>query len=78
MSDALPASQQAKAKVGMQDIFMAATRDDAMAAFNRFITTYGAKYPKATDKLVQDKASLLAFYDFPAEHMAACAHHQPH
>jgi transposase-like protein len=66
--NALPASQQAKAKAAMQDIFMAATRDDAMAAFNRFIATYGAKYPKATDKLVQDKASLLAFYDFPAEH----------
>lgn len=66
--NALPASQQAKAKAGMQDIFMAATRDDAMAAFNRFITTYGAKYPKAVDKLVEDKASLLAFYDFPAEH----------
>lgn len=64
----LPASQQAKAKAAMQDIFMAATRDDAMAAFNRFIATYGAKYPKATDKLVQDKVSLLAFYDFPAEH----------
>ncbi|WP_151638042.1 IS256 family transposase [Noviherbaspirillum aerium] len=66
--NALPASQQAKAKAAMQDIFMAATRDDAMAAFNRFIATYGAKYPKATDKLVQDKVSLLAFYDFPAEH----------
>jgi putative transposase len=66
--NALPASQQAKAKAGMQDIFMAATRDDAMAAFNRFVATYGAKYPKAVDKLVQDKASLLAFYDFPAEH----------
>ncbi|WP_151639233.1 IS256 family transposase, partial [Noviherbaspirillum aerium] len=66
--NALPASQQAKAKAAMQGIFMAATRDDAMAAINRFITTYGAKYPKATDKLVQDKVSLLAFYDFPAEH----------
>lgn len=66
--NALPASQQAKAKAAMQDIFMAATRDDAMAAFNRFVATYGAKYPKAVDKLVQDKASLLAFYDFPAEH----------
>jgi putative transposase len=66
--NALPASQQARAKAAMQDIFMAATRANAMAAFNQFITIYGAKYPKAADKLTQDKASLLAFYDFPAEH----------
>jgi hypothetical protein len=36
----------------MQNIFMAATRDEAMAAFSRFIVTYGAKYPKATDNLI--------------------------
>ena len=47
---------------------MAATRADALAAFEKFIATYGAKYPKAVEKLTQDKASLLAFYDFPAEH----------
>ncbi len=27
-----------------------------------------AKYPKATDCLVKDRESLLAFYHFPAEH----------
>ena len=52
----------------MQNIFMAATRADALVAFETFVTTYGAKYPKAVEKLTQDKASLLAFYDFPAEH----------
>ena len=66
--NALPASQQARAKAAMQNIFMAATRADALAAFEKFVTTYGAKYPKAVDKLTQDKNSLLAFYDFPAEH----------
>jgi putative transposase len=66
--NALPTSQQAKAKAGMQDIFMAATRADALTAFDRFIVTYGAKYPKAMEKLTQDRESLLAFYDFPAEH----------
>jgi transposase-like protein len=66
--NALPASQQARAKAAMQDIFMAATRADALAAFEKFITAYSAKYPKAGEKLTQDKASLLAFYDFPAEH----------
>lgn len=66
--NALPASQQAKAKAAMQEIFLAATRADGLTAFGRFVDTYGAKYPKAVDKLVQDKDSLLAFYDFPAEH----------
>ncbi|MFS0757567.1 IS256 family transposase [Noviherbaspirillum sp. 1P10PC] len=66
--NALPASQQARAKAAMQNIFMAATRADALVAFEKFVTTYGAKYPKAADKLTHDKASLLAFYDFPAEH----------
>lgn len=66
--NALPASQQAKAKVAMQEIFMAATRADALTAFGRFVDTYGAKYPKTVEKLIQDKDSLLAFYDFPAEH----------
>ena len=33
-----------------------------------FLKTYGAKYPKATDKLAKDREALLAFYDFPAEH----------
>jgi putative transposase len=64
----LPASQQAKAKAGMQAIFMAATRADALAAYAQFLERYGAKYPKAVEKLKQDRDSLLAFYDFPAEH----------
>jgi putative transposase len=66
--NALPASQQARAKAAMQDIFMAATRADALVAFEKFVKTYGAKYPKAVEKLTQDRDSLLAFYDFPAEH----------
>lgn len=66
--NALPASQQAKAKAGMQEIFMAGTRAEAVAALGKFVDRYGAKYPKAVEKLTQDKDSLLSFYDFPAEH----------
>lgn len=46
----------------------AATRDDAYRAFDRLITTREARYPKAVEKLKKDRGSLLAFYDFPAEH----------
>ena len=46
---------------------MAATRAEAVVAFGKFVDSYGAKYPKAVEKLTQDADSLLAFYDFPAE-----------
>jgi transposase-like protein len=47
---------------------MTETKVDALKAFDLFIETYGAKYPKATECLQKDRESLLAFYDFPAEH----------
>jgi transposase-like protein len=66
--DKLPKSQQSKAKSMLQEIWMAATRKDAYAAFDAFIAEYEAKYPKATECLKKDKVPLLTFYDFPAEH----------
>ncbi|EIF28462.1 transposase [Burkholderia sp. Ch1-1] len=66
--NALPKSQQARAKADMQSIWMAATRAEAHAAFDRFVSIYAAKYPKATETLKKDRDSLLAFYEFPAEH----------
>ena len=47
---------------------MAENRKDAEAAFDAFVSTYQAKYPKAVGCLVKDREGLLAFYDFPAEH----------
>ena len=47
---------------------MAPTRQVAEQAFARFLKRYGAKYPKATEKLVKDRDALLAFFAFPAEH----------
>jgi len=66
--NALPKSLHAKAKAQLHEIWMAPTRAEAIAAFDRFVKTYRAKYPKAVDKLVSDRDALLAFYDFPAEH----------
>lgn len=66
--DKLPKSQQTQATKQLQEIWMAATREDAYRAFNFFIETYESKYPKATECLEKDKEELLAFYDFPAEH----------
>ena len=47
---------------------MAATKAEADKAFDLFLRTWEAKYPKATECLVKDREELLAFYDFPAEH----------
>jgi transposase-like protein len=64
----LPKSVQSKAKTALQNIWMAETRKDAEAAFDRFIELYEAKYDKAVTCLRKDRDVLLAFYDFPAEH----------
>jgi putative transposase len=64
----LPKSAQPKAKKALQEIWMAETRENAYVAFDHFVATYGAKYPKAVECLEKDRDELLAFYDFPAEH----------
>ena len=64
----LPKAAQPKAKSMLHEIWMAETRAHAERAFERFLAAYSAKYPKATECLAKDRKSLLAFYDFPAEH----------
>ena len=64
----LPKSVQSKAKRTLQEIWMAETKKDALMAFDAFIETYGVKYDKAVECLTRDRDTLLAFYEFPAEH----------
>ncbi len=64
----LPKSLQPQAKQRLHEIWMAESRDAAGRAFNLFIDSYRAKYPKAAECLAKDRDALLAFYDFPAEH----------
>jgi transposase-like protein len=64
----LPKSQQPKAKRALQEIWMAETKVDAEVAFDAFIESYEVKYEKAAECLSKDRDTLLAFYDFPAEH----------
>jgi transposase-like protein len=66
--DQLPKRLQAGAKEKLHQIWMADTRAHAHQAFDLFIETYRAKYPKAAECLEKDREELLAFYDFPAEH----------
>jgi transposase-like protein len=64
----LPKSVQPRAKADLREIWMAEGRDDAEKAFDRFLAKYQTKYDKAADCLAKDRDTLLAFYDFPAEH----------
>jgi len=66
--DKLPKRLQPRAKEAIHEIWMAETRLAANQAFDSFLETYGAKYPKACECLAKDRQELLAFYDFPAEH----------
>ena len=64
----LPKSSQPKAKQALHAIWQAETKAAAEKAFDLFVETYEAKYPKATLCLQKDRDELMAFYDFPAQH----------
>ena len=66
--DQMPEGVQPKAKAALHEIYEAETKSAAEKAFDLFVATYEAKYPKATDCLGKDRDALLTFYDFPAEH----------
>jgi putative transposase len=66
--DKLPKGVQPKAKKMLHAIYLAEGRAAANKAFDLFVETYEAKYPKATECLAKDRGELLTFYDFPAEH----------
>ena len=64
----LPQALQAKAKANLNQISLAESRAAAEQAFDHFLLSYEAKYPKATECLAKDRDELLTFFDFPAEH----------
>lgn len=66
--DKMPKSMQSKAKQSIHDMYMAATKNDALKAFREFLDLYQAKFPKACECLEKDQEDLFTFYDFPAEH----------
>jgi len=66
--DKLPKSMQSKSKSMIHDMYMAETKEAALKAYDHFIESFQAKYPKAIECLVKDKEDLFTFYDFPAMH----------
>ena len=66
--DKMPKSVQPKAKEKIHDIYLAPTKEQALVAFNGFVSLYGKKFPGACECLTKDKDVLFTFHDFPAEH----------
>ncbi len=66
--DKLPKSAQREARPMLYEMWRAETREHAEKAFERFLATWEAKYPKAAACLAGDREELFAFYDFPAAH----------
>jgi transposase-like protein len=65
---ALPKSAHPGAIMAMREIYNAEDIDRAQVAIKAFEVDYGAKYPKAVAKIVDDADVLLEFYKYPAEH----------
>jgi putative transposase len=64
----LPKSVQAGARKALNEIAQAEDRAHAERAIGALVSDYGAKWPKAVAKVVDDRDALLAFFDYPAEH----------
>jgi putative transposase len=65
---ALPKSVQAGARRALNEIIGAEDRAHAERAIKALVGDYGAKWPKAVAKVVDDQEALLTFFDYPAEH----------
>jgi putative transposase len=61
-------SVQINMKADLREIYGAPTRAAADTAIDVFADKYRAKYDKAVACLTKDRETLLAFFDFPAEH----------
>ena len=55
-------------KKDLREVNLAPSRASAKVAIDIFTEKYGAKYDKAVECLTKDHHTLLALYDFPAEH----------
>jgi transposase-like protein len=66
--DSMPKSVHGRAKVALKEITCAENKREAQKAIDEFAAEFGAKWPKAVSKIVDDREGLLTYYDYPAEH----------
>ena len=65
---ALPKSAHPSAKAALAEIYNAEDKQHALVAVKAFELDFDAKFPKAVAKITDEIDTLLAFYDYPAEH----------
>jgi putative transposase len=66
--DSMPKSVHSRAKAAIKEITCAENKKGAIKAIEAFAEEFGAKWPKAIEKITEDEEALLTFYDYPAEH----------
>ncbi len=66
--DSMPKSVHFRAKAAIHEITEAEDKKHAQTAIEAFASEFGAKWPRAVAKIVDDKEALLTFYDYPAKH----------
>jgi hypothetical protein len=71
--DKLPKSVQPKAKGMLHEIYLAPSRAEAEKAFDLFVRTYEAKYPKATACLAKDRPGAVTVLRLPGGALEAPA-----
>ena len=76
--DNLPKTIQAQAKAHLHQMYFSPTRQDALDAYEDFLSLYDAKYPKACACLDKDKDVLFTFLRFPCRLLATPRVHQSH
>ncbi len=66
--DSMPKSVHRRAKAAIKEITQAENKGEAGKAVEAFACEFGVKWPKAAAKITGERESLLAYYDYPAEH----------
>jgi putative transposase len=66
--DSLPKSVHSRAQAAIKEITEAEGKAHAEKAIEAFAGEFGAKWPKAVEKITFEKEALLTFYDYPALH----------
>ena len=62
--DSMPKSVYGRAKAAIKEITEAENKKEAVKAIEAFAAEFGAKWPKAVSKVVDDQEALLTFYDY--------------
>jgi putative transposase len=66
--DSMPKGIHGRAKAAIKEITHAQDRKEALKAVEEFAKEFGAKWPKAAEKITSEREALLTFYDYLAEH----------